>query len=108
MEMAVGLPVDQGLQLGGLETGAPAAQPPPVTLPEASLGPPAGPGPISILKMCRNCGESKPRTDYHRNHSKADELEDVCRPCKAQRDAARRAIRASVGPIILATVLPTC
>ncbi|CAL8464099.1 g3634 [Coccomyxa elongata] len=108
MEMAVGLPVDQGLQLGGLETGAPAAQPPPVTLPEASLGPPADPGPVSILKMCRNCGEKKPRTDYHRNHSKADELEDVCRPCKAQRDAARRAIRASMVPNVSQKICKKC
>ena len=38
----------------------------------------------------------KPRKDYHRNHSKADELEDVCKPCKAQRDAARRRTRATV------------
>ena len=26
--------------------------------------------------------QAKPRSDYHRNHSKADELEDVCKPCK--------------------------
>ena len=44
----------------------------------------------------RNCGEMKPRKDYHKNHSKADELEDVCKPCKAVRDAARRRSRATV------------
>ncbi|BDA49224.1 hypothetical protein COCOBI_13-3340 [Coccomyxa sp. Obi] len=108
MEMAVGLPVEQGLQLGGLETGVPASQTAPVSLPEAPLGPPAGPGPVSILKTCRNCGEKKPRTDYHRNHSKADELEDVCRPCKAQRDAARRAIRASMVPNVSQKTCKKC
>ena len=41
----------------------------------------------------------KPRKDYHRNHSKADELEDVCKPCKAQRDAARRRNRATVSMV---------
>lgn len=41
----------------------------------------------------------KPRKDYHRNHSKADELEDVCKPCKAQRDAARRRNRATVSTL---------
>lgn len=41
----------------------------------------------------------KPRKDYHRNHSKADELEDVCKPCKAQRDAARRRNRATVSVV---------
>ena len=38
----------------------------------------------------------KLRKEYHRNHSKADELEDVCKPCKAARDAARRRGRAGV------------
>ena len=49
--------------------------------------------------LCRNCGEMKARKDYHRNHSKADELEDVCKPCKAQRDAARRRNRATVSTL---------
>lgn len=48
------------------------------------------------LKLCRHCGDKKPRTDYHKNHSKADTLEDVCKQCKAQRDAARRKARANV------------
>ena len=47
-------------------------------------------------KTCRVCVVRKPRSDYHRNHSKQDEMEDVCKACKAQRDAARRKLRAQV------------
>ena len=60
---------------------------------------------------CRNCGEMKPRKDYHKNHSKADELEDVCKPCKAVRDAARRRSRATVRSSRLDLIhpdLPSC
>jgi hypothetical protein len=28
-------------------------------------------------KTCRACAQAKPRHEFHRNHSKADELEDV-------------------------------
>ena len=48
----------------------------------------------------------KPRKDYHRNHSKADELEDVCKPCKAVRDAARRRSRATVLAVYLPLPIP--
>ena len=47
----------------------------------------------------------KPRKEYHRNHSKADELEDVCKPCKAQRDAARRRNRATVSNLSPSTLV---
>lgn len=100
MDLAMGVPVEQGVQLGGL--GA-TSEPPPVPVQEADLGPAAADVPLQhpaaphpLLKTCRNCGEKKMRTDFHKNHSKADELEDVCRPCKALRDANRRALRASV------------
>ena len=53
-------------------------------------------------KACRVCGVTKPRSEYHRNHSKQDELEDVCKPCKALRDAARRRQRAKVRALMLA------
>ncbi len=111
----MGLPVEQGLQEEGVdEPELPTTQSPqePVPEPDASLPPPTVEDlpvveptvglptveepPLPNLKTCRNCGEKKPRTDFHKNHSKADELEDVCRPCKAQRDASRRAMRASV------------
>lgn len=97
MELATGVPVEQEMQVVSLATALPASQPVPLPVPESSVAPSAAPGPaLPALKTCRNCGEKKARSDFHRNHSKADELEDVCKPCKAQRDAARRAIRASV------------
>lgn len=95
----MGVPVEQGQQVGGLAADVPASQPSPVPVQDADLGPAgADVPPQPNLKTCRNCGEKKLRTDFHRNHSKADELEDVCRPCKALRDANRRALRASVSP----------
>ncbi|KAK9918280.1 hypothetical protein WJX75_002808 [Coccomyxa subellipsoidea] len=48
------------------------------------------------------------RTDFHKNHSKADELEDVCRPCKALRDANRRALRASMMPNVSQKTCKKC
>jgi hypothetical protein len=55
---------------------------------------------LGTMKLCRNCGKKKSRTDFHKNHAKADELEDVCKACKAQRDAARRKSRANVCSIL--------
>lgn len=44
-----------------------------------------------VLKVCRDCGEGKPRSDYHAHKRARDGLYPYCKPCSSKRNAAWRA-----------------
>lgn len=45
----------------------------------------------SDTKHCKDCGQTKPRTDFYRDGSRTDGLSFYCRPCTRARNNARTA-----------------
>lgn len=36
------------------------------------------------MKRCRKCGETKPRSEFHKNRAHKDGLQSYCKPCQME------------------------